>query len=113
MAVTVVIVSLEAVAVALGCVRASRVLHGNVLHRILRAPMSFFDTTPLGRILNRFSKDLDIVDTSMPLFIRFWLFDIAPLLATVVIITYTTPVFLLVVLPMSVLYYMIQVSRTL
>jgi ABC-type multidrug transport system fused ATPase/permease subunit len=40
----------------LGTLTAARTMHDSMLWRIVRAPMSFFDTTPLGRILNRFSK---------------------------------------------------------
>ena len=37
----------------------SHVLHQAMLERVIKAPMSFFDKTPAGRILNRFSKDMD------------------------------------------------------
>lgn len=42
-----------------GTLRASSRLHDDLFRRILRSPMKFFDTTPTGRILNRFSKDMD------------------------------------------------------
>ena len=44
------------VVISVGTLNAASVLHGTMLSRILRSPMAFFDTTPLGRILNRFSK---------------------------------------------------------
>lgn len=44
---------------------ASKKLLQNALTRVLRAPMSFFDTTPLGRITNRFSKDVDSMDNNL------------------------------------------------
>lgn len=42
-----------------GTLRASSRLHDELFQKILRCPMKFFDTTPTGRILNRFSKDMD------------------------------------------------------
>ncbi|MEQ2210893.1 hypothetical protein XENOCAPTIV_021438 [Xenoophorus captivus] len=49
-----------------GTLRASSKLHDQLFHKILRCPMKFFDMTPTGQILNRFSKDLDEVDTRLP-----------------------------------------------
>ncbi|GAB9477554.1 Abc transporter c family member 2, partial [Globisporangium polare] len=49
------------------CIRSSRNLHTELLQRVLRAPVNlYFDVTPVGRILNRFSNDLDQVDASLP-----------------------------------------------
>uniref|UniRef100_A0A7S2SS28 ATP-dependent transporter ycf16 n=1 Tax=Rhizochromulina marina TaxID=1034831 RepID=A0A7S2SS28_9STRA len=42
--------------------RASRVLHGAMMERVLRAPTGWFDKTPVGRILNRFSSDIQAID---------------------------------------------------
>lgn len=46
-----------------GGYRAAKIIHEGALARIIRSPMSFFDSTPVGRILTRFSKDLDVVDS--------------------------------------------------
>ena len=41
----------------LTALKAARTFHRKLLGTMLRLPMAFFDTTPLGRVLNRFSKD--------------------------------------------------------
>ncbi|KAH6921791.1 hypothetical protein HPB50_004990 [Hyalomma asiaticum] len=43
--------------------RLSRSLHNEMLDHVLRSPVSFFDASPRGRILNRFSADIDFVDS--------------------------------------------------
>ena len=96
--------------VAVGCVNASNILHKNLLKRVMQAPMAFFDTTPLGRIMNRFSKDLDMVDVNVPLYVRGWVFALAPVLSTIVVICYTTPIFLVVIIPIGFIYIIFMVS---
>lgn len=48
------------------CVLAARQLHDASFSHVLRAPLLFFDSNPAGRIINRFSKDLSVVDDAMP-----------------------------------------------
>ena len=71
--------------------------------------MSFFDTTPLGRIVNRFSKDIDIVDTNIPQFSQNFLVTFAPLMSTVIVISYSTPIFISVAVPLILIFVVIQV----
>ncbi|XP_074034740.1 ATP-binding cassette sub-family C member 4 isoform X2 [Leptinotarsa decemlineata] len=48
------------------CMLSSTHLHSNMFHSLLNAPMRFFDTTPSGKILNRFSKDMGAIDETLP-----------------------------------------------
>lgn len=51
--------------------RASKRLHGALLRRVLHAPVSFFDTTPVGRIVQRFSKDTDqVMHSTVPVYCK-------------------------------------------
>ena len=43
-------------------VRSADIMHARILSSVMAAPVSFFDVTPTGRILNRFSKDTTVVD---------------------------------------------------
>ena len=101
-------VMLGALSLALSTLNAASKLHQSMLMRILRSPMSFFDTTPLGRILSRFSKDIDIVDTMIPMNMRMLLTTGLSVLGTVVAIVFAMPQFLAIILPVAALYYFVQ-----
>lgn len=93
---------------AYSSIRASRNLHNNMLQCILRLPLSFFDTTPIGRIINRFSRDIEVIDTLLPETIQSWLVTFFGVVSTMIILCYSTPIFLVVVVPVFILYYFIQ-----
>ena len=52
--------------VYVGAMKGAAKFHKKMLYAILRSPLSFFDVTPLGRILNRFSKDIANIDFEIP-----------------------------------------------
>ena len=109
---------------AIGTIKASRRLHNGMLYNILRSPMLFFDTTPLGRLLNRFSKvtyefaslyyeflqDTSIIDEKIPLFLNAFLTTIFSTLSVITLISIASPWFLLAVIPITIFYLFVQVS---
>lgn len=65
---------------------ASKVMLRDAVVRVLRAPMAFFDTTPLGRITNRFSRDVDVMDNNLTDAIRMYFFTLAMVTAVFALI---------------------------
>ncbi len=98
-----------AISLVKGTVNSSVTLHRTLLERIMHAPLSFFDTTPLGRIVNRFSKDVDTVDSHIPQAMDGWLICFLQVVATLVLISVEVPVFMAVIVPILLLYLFIQV----
>ncbi|XP_028899889.2 multidrug resistance-associated protein 1 isoform X3 [Zeugodacus cucurbitae] len=92
----------------LGALKAATVIHLMLLNNILRVELNFFDTTPVGRILSRFSKDVDVLDTKLPQLIDDCLWCGFQVLATIAVISMSTPIFLAVIIPIGFLYYFAQ-----
>jgi ABC-type multidrug transport system fused ATPase/permease subunit len=87
---------------------SARKLHKAMLDCVIRAPMSFFDTTPVGRILNRFSKDVMSIDMTLPGVLQMYLRTILNCTATLVVIGIVTPLFIVAVLPLSKVYIFVR-----
>ncbi|NXD12515.1 MRP7 protein, partial [Nothocercus nigrocapillus] len=100
--------ALRAFLFAFGTIRAATVVHSRLLQQVIKATVTFFDTTPVGRILNRFSSDLYCVDDSLPFILNIFLANMYGLLGVLVMITYGLPWIALVLLPLAALYFSIQ-----
>jgi len=79
---------------------AARRLYNGLLDNVLRGTLAFFDTTPTGRTLNRFSKDVDSVDLNLPRAITALLRTLFTVLGILVAIAVATPAFALAILPL-------------
>ena len=97
------------IAMAAGSRVASRYLHQKMLVNIMHSPMSLFETTPQGRIMNRFSKDISGIDDMVPRSLTSFLRTFLSVIGTMFAITFATPIFLAVIIPLGALYFFIQV----
>ncbi|KAG4066305.1 hypothetical protein HA402_000529 [Bradysia odoriphaga] len=93
---------------AISVLRAVTVIHNNMLHRILRAPMSFFNVTPLGRIVNRFSSDIEALDGNIQYQIGGWICHIFKLFGILITLIYTNKFILIFMVPLLMTYYILQ-----
>ncbi|XP_066455218.1 multidrug resistance-associated protein 1-like isoform X2 [Eleutherodactylus coqui] len=91
-----------------GTICSSRLLHNQMLDNILHLPLQFFETTPMGQVLNRFTKDIYVIDERFHYYLRTWLNCMLDVLGTVLVIVFATPLFSLAIVPIGFLYLVIQ-----
>ncbi|KAL3972079.1 growth differentiation factor 15 [Sarotherodon galilaeus] len=89
-------------------INAARILHSRLLNNILRVPMVFFDTTPIGRVINRFAKDIFTIDEAIPTNLRACLLCLLGVLGTIFVICLATPFFAIVIIPLALIYFFVQ-----
>ena len=87
--------NLRSIMMLLYCsIRGSKKLHESMAKSVIKSPMIFFETTPVGRIINRFSSDMDAVDSSLQYIFSFFFKSILTYLVTVILVGYNMPWFL-------------------
>lgn len=99
-------------------IQGSKVMHNDMANSVLRAPMSFFETTPIGRILNRFSNDIYKIDEILGKVFGMFFSNSTKVLFTVIVICFSTWEFIFIAAPLTVLYiyyqqYYLKTSREL
>ena len=95
---------LRAVVVSLATVKAGRRVHGKALVGLLGAPTRFFDSTPVGRIINRFSNDQQVVDIQLRYSTSGLFLCVFSILGVLCIIIFATPYIAACLVPMFWLY---------
>ncbi|GJJ74765.1 ATP-binding cassette, subfamily C (CFTR/MRP), member 1 [Entomortierella parvispora] len=89
-------------------IRASEFFHRKLIETIVRLPMSFFDTTPLGRIVNRFSSDCFSLDEQLPWKFQDLIYLTQSVGVTLLVIVFTMPSIVIMLPFLAAVYYMIQ-----
>ncbi|KAI9217146.1 P-loop containing nucleoside triphosphate hydrolase protein [Blastocladiella britannica] len=99
---------LSGIQFAVAGVQAAKLLHRGAVFAVMRSPMSFYESTPLGQIINRFSKDQDAMDNTLADSFRMFLGTLFMTLSTFVVIINNTPLFAAPLAPLIVVYYYVQ-----
>uniref|UniRef100_A0A8D0DBY8 ATP-binding cassette, sub-family C (CFTR/MRP), member 3 n=1 Tax=Sander lucioperca TaxID=283035 RepID=A0A8D0DBY8_SANLU len=103
-----ILVMMSSFTLAMGNIGAARKLHHDLLTNKFHTPQSFFDTTPIGRIINRFSKDIYVIDEALPATVLMFLATFFVSLSTMIVIIASTPIFAVVIAPLAFIYVFVQ-----
>uniref|UniRef100_A0A3B4FJA6 ATP binding cassette subfamily C member 3 n=1 Tax=Pundamilia nyererei TaxID=303518 RepID=A0A3B4FJA6_9CICH len=103
-----ILIMIASFTLAMGNIGAAKKLHFNLLTNKFHTPQSFFDTTPIGRIINRFSKDIYVIDEALPSTVLMFLGTFFVSLSTILVIVSSTPIFAVVIVPLAVIYVFVQ-----
>ena len=99
---------LNGVVFTMSGIRASKRLHELALEAVSSGPLSMFDKTPSGRIINRFAKDQDVVDNSLSDSLRSFSVMFTGSLASLVLMSIVTWQMLIVLVVLALSYYHTQ-----
>ncbi|TKY85683.1 hypothetical protein EX895_005223 [Sporisorium graminicola] len=99
-------------------ISSARKFHDNMFEAVLRSPLQWFETTPTGRLLNLFSRDVNVIDEVLPRVIHGLIRTMTVVLGVLCVVAYSVPPFLIAIVPLAfayraVLRYYLATSREL
>ncbi|OLY79500.1 Metal resistance protein YCF1 [Smittium mucronatum] len=89
-------------------INSAKITHSLMLRGIVNSPMTFFNSTPQGRILNRFSADQTAIDSILPSTFLMWASSIMSSLSSIIVISYMFPEFIIFAIPLTSVYLLVQ-----
>ncbi|XP_066924409.1 multidrug resistance-associated protein 1-like [Clytia hemisphaerica] len=101
-------VLLLALVLAIASYKSSKKLHSELLDTIMHCPMAFFEATPIGRIMNRFTKDINSLDYELPQNVQTFLINAMGLVGVVYVVSFATPYVMAFFFPIIILYIIVQ-----
>ncbi|XP_076608098.1 multidrug resistance-associated protein 1 [Chaetodon auriga] len=93
---------------SIGGILASRCLHQSMLYDVLRSPMSFFERTPSGNLVNRFAKEMDTIDSVIPSIIKMFMGSMFNVLGACAVILIATPLVAIIIPVLGLVYFFVQ-----
>lgn len=85
-------------------IRGSRTLHAQLLEKVSRAKVRFFDTTPIGRIINRFSSDISTIDETVNRTLLGFITNVITIIGIIGVISVNMPMFLIAAVFIVIIY---------
>ncbi|KAF9109320.1 hypothetical protein BGX27_007755 [Mortierella sp. AM989] len=99
-----VIVLAGSIMMVVAIIKSSKLMHDKAFMKVLNAPMSFFDTTPMGRILNRLSKDITTLDSTLMHAINSFMITLSGIISVLALSTFFLPWMTPILVPLTVIY---------
>ena len=90
--------------------KASIKMHNSLIEKVMHAPLSFFETNPSGRIINRFTSDLEVIDRKIPMEMADVIWCCANIISVCITISVIVPFILIALLPIFVCFIGLQVK---
>ena len=92
--------------------KPSRKMHDSIMNRTMHAPLTFFESNPSGRVLNRFTSDLEIIDRKIPFEVSDLVYCLVNLTFVCITVSTIIPYILIAVVPILGCFVLLQMLLT-